>query len=152
MLSTHTRVSLTRIRVNVTLTNAIPTHTSVISMIYTRSVTLKGTNAIPTQTSVISTCTRLISTRRIRFPHAERDFTHKVWFSLTRTSVIYERTRVCDFETHDCDFNTHKSDFYTQCDFDTYERDYDTIDRIIANNFSNNYPGEMKIFKFKFSC
>jgi hypothetical protein len=57
----HTRVSLTRIRVNITLSREISTNT----------------NVIITHTSVIST-------RRVRFTHAECDFTHRVWFPHTR--------------------------------------------------------------------
>jgi hypothetical protein len=101
---------------------------------------------ISTRLSVISTRTRLVSTRRVRFPHAECDFTRKVWFPLTRenmrvnmtlTSVIHAECNFhthcdfdmhdCDYDTHDCDFKTRKSDFYTyDCDFDTYECDNDT--------------------------
>jgi hypothetical protein len=115
-------------RVNMTLT----------SVISTRCVILTSTNLIQTRTNVISIRTRLISTRKLRFPHAECDFTRRVWFALTRmcvnmtlTSVITTRTTVihpeCNFHTHsdfdtyecnnvthDCDFNTHKSDVYTQ--------------------------------------
>jgi hypothetical protein len=82
VLSTHTRVSLIRMLVNMTLT----------SIISTRSVISTGTNVIPTRTSVISTHTRLISTRRVRFPHAENDFTRRMWFYTQ--SVVFTHTRV----------------------------------------------------------
>jgi hypothetical protein len=81
VLSTPTRVSLTRMRVNMTLTESelytleCDSHTQ--SIISTRSVISTGANVIPART-------RLISTRRVQFPHADCDFTRRVWFSLTR--------------------------------------------------------------------
>jgi hypothetical protein len=51
---------------------------------YTQSLILTGTNVILTRMSVILTRTRLFSTRRVRFPHAECDFTRNVWFPQTR--------------------------------------------------------------------
>jgi hypothetical protein len=95
------------------------------------SVIAAGTNVIPTRTSVILTRTKLISTRRVRLPHAECDFTRRMWLSLklelfgtyacemtlasvitTRTSVLY--TVECNFHTH-LDFNKHECDYDTQC-------------------------------------
>jgi hypothetical protein len=58
---THTRLIWARMGVNLTLTIVIKTRTGEI---YTR--------------------TRLISTRRVQYPHAECDFTRKVWFPYTR--------------------------------------------------------------------
>jgi hypothetical protein len=71
---THTRISWTRMGMNMTLTSVIFTR---LSVIFTRIVTSTGTNVIPTRT-------RLISTRRVRFPHAECDFLRRVWFPLTQ--------------------------------------------------------------------
>jgi hypothetical protein len=106
-LSTYTIVSLTRMRVNMTLT----------SVISTRSVLSTSTNVIPTRT-------RLISTRRLRFPHAECDFTRRMLFLLTRDHEsnfdAYASKAECkfhthsDFDTHECDNDTHNCDVNTQ--------------------------------------
>jgi hypothetical protein len=98
-------------RVNMTHTSLITTRSNVIS---TRCVTLTGTNVIP---SVISTRTRLISTRRVRFPlaecgsHAECDFnSHESNFD----------TYACEFDTHESDNDTIECDFYTQSVISTH--------------------------------
>jgi hypothetical protein len=90
----HTSVILTRMRVNihswVWLRHArkwfihAECYFYTQSVIPTRSVILSGTNMIRTRMSVISTRPRLISTRRVRFPHAECDFTQRMWFRHTR--------------------------------------------------------------------
>jgi hypothetical protein len=82
------------------------------------------------------------STRRVRLPHAECDFTRRMWFytqsvlsTHTRVSlwvwILYARVwflhaeynfyTQCDFDrlecdsnAYECDFNTHKIDFFTQ--------------------------------------
>jgi hypothetical protein len=75
------------------------------------SMTTPHTNVIKIRMSVISTLTRLISTRRIRFPNADCEFTRRVWFphltrmrvnmkltsvNMTITSVIMTRSSVID--------------------------------------------------------
>jgi hypothetical protein len=84
-------------------------------IISAHSVISTGKNVKPTRTSVISKRTRLISTHRVRFPHAECNFTRRVWFQLTREYFWH----VCESNTHKCDFKTHKIDFYTQSTIST---------------------------------
>jgi hypothetical protein len=62
---------------------------------------------------VISTRIRLVSTRRVRFPHAQCAFyRHKSKFD----------THTCEYGTHECDFHTLVCDLYTlECDFCTLE-------------------------------
>jgi hypothetical protein len=56
---------------------------------------------------VISTRKRLISPRRVRFPHEESDFTRRVWFySHENTFDKY----ACENDTHECNNDTHECD------------------------------------------
>jgi hypothetical protein len=114
VVSAHTKVLLTRMRVNRTLTSVITTRSSVVS---TCSVILICTNVITTQKSVISTRIRLISTRRVRYSQAECDFTRRVWFLHAECNFHTQcdfDMHECDNDTNDCGFSTHKNDFYTQ--------------------------------------
>jgi hypothetical protein len=93
-ISTYTRVTLTRARVNMNLM------------------------------SVISTRTRLIPTRRVWLPHAECDFTRRVWFYTqsvlkTYSRVILTRVRVAqDWFLHaDYDFHKQSVILHAECDF-----------------------------------
>jgi hypothetical protein len=68
---THTRVILARMRVNITLTSVITTHSSVTYArrvrFHTHSVILTRTSVITTLTTVIKTLTRVISTHGVWF-------------------------------------------------------------------------------------
>jgi hypothetical protein len=61
---------------------------------------------------VIITRTRLVSTRRVKFPHAEC-----VFHTLECNFDIL--TLECDLHTH-CDFDTQKIEFYTQSVISTH--------------------------------
>jgi hypothetical protein len=63
---------------------------------YTQSVIYKRSE-ISTDTNVIKIHRSVISTRKKRFPHAECDFTRRVWFPLTR--VILRRMRMNEKST-----------------------------------------------------
>jgi hypothetical protein len=52
---------------------------------------------------VIPTRTRLISTRRLRFPHAECDFTRRMLFLLTRDHESNFDAYASKYDTHECD-------------------------------------------------
>jgi hypothetical protein len=69
VVSTHTRVALTRLPLNMKLTTVITTRTSVIlytqSVISTRIVILTRMNVITTLTTVISTCMSAIFTQTV---------------------------------------------------------------------------------------
>jgi hypothetical protein len=83
--------------------SAITTHTNVI------------TSVILTLMIVITTCTSLISTRRVEFPHAECNFnTHECDFYTQCDYDTHECDYKCDFNTNDCDYDMQKINFYTQ--------------------------------------
>jgi hypothetical protein len=89
-------------------------------------------NETTTCTNVISTRSKLVSTNRIRFKHAEcSSHTYQSNFDTyvykydthecdndTFERDIYTQSAIphaeCNFYTHECDFNTHKIDSYTQ--------------------------------------
>jgi hypothetical protein len=98
VLSTYTRVSFKRMRVNMTLTSLIMTRLRVF---------LYAEYNFYTQ-SVISTHTRLVSTRRVRFSHAECDFTCRVILH------AHDSKYACEYDTHKYDNDTLECDSYTQ--------------------------------------
>jgi hypothetical protein len=66
--------------------------------------------------SVISTRSvhstgRLISTRRVRFPYAECDFTY--WMRVPLTQEYFD-TYACEYDTHECVDDTFECNLYTQ--------------------------------------
>jgi hypothetical protein len=61
------------------------------------SVITIRTNVITTRSSVILTRKRLISTCRVRFPHAEWDFTRRLWFPPHKNSFD---TCAFKYDTH----------------------------------------------------